>query len=238
MDLQKEKEVLEQISKRSLYAASVYPSSMDYAFELFCRFIRGESLLELGPAEGVMTERLASLGKRLAVVEGSATFCDSLRRRFPQIQVVHALFEEFEPRDRFDNIVLGHVLEHVDDPVAILRRAKSWLEHDGRILAAVPNCRSIHRQAAVLMGLLKAEDELNELDRHHGHRRVFSPESFRACFTQAGCQIEVFGGYWLKPLSQQQIEEHWTPSMIDAFMRLGERYPDIAAEMYVVAQAE
>lgn len=41
-----------------------------------------------------------------------------------------------------------------------------------------PNCRSIHRQAAVITGLLKSEDELNDLDRHRGHPRVFNPESF------------------------------------------------------------
>ena len=106
------------------------------------------------------------------------------------------------------------------------------------MLAAVPNCRSIQRQAAVIIGLLKSEDELNDLDRHHGHRRVFNPKSFRACFTQASLQIEFFGGYWLKPLSNQQIEENWTPSMLDVFMRLGERYPDIAGEIYVVARAK
>jgi hypothetical protein len=32
---------------------------------------------------------------------------------------------------------------------------------------------------------------------HHGHRRVFDPESFRQCFLAAGLAIEVFGGYWL-----------------------------------------
>jgi len=51
----------------------------------------------------------------------------------------------------------GHVLEHVDDPVAVLRLVKSWLKPGGRVLAAVPNARSIHRQAAVIMGLLPYE---------------------------------------------------------------------------------
>jgi len=105
----------------------------------------------------------------------------------------------------------------------------------GRILAAVPNSRSLHRQAAVLMQLLPGEDALNEMDIHHGHRRVFSPESFRRCFLDAGLTIDIFGGYWLKPVSNRQIEQTWTPAMLDAFMQLGERYPDIAGEIYVVA---
>ena len=85
------------------------------------------------------------------------------------------------------------------------------------------------------MGMLPTEDTMNDLDRHHGHRRVFNPEGFRNAFTQAGLKIEVFGGYWIKPLSNRQIEETWSAEMVEAFMQLGERYPDIAAENYVVA---
>jgi len=127
------------------------------------------------------------------------------------------------------------VLEHVQDPVDILARTRQWLKPGGRIFAAVPNARSVHRQAATIMGLLPQEDALNEMDRHHGHRRVFNPESFRAAFSQAGLRVDVFGGYWLKPVSNGQIESHWTPAMIEAFMQMGERYPDIAGEIYVVA---
>jgi hypothetical protein len=57
----------------------------------------------------------------------------------------------------------------------------------------------------------------------------------RRDFHAAGFKIQIFGGYWLKPLSNAQIEAAWTPAMLDAFMQLGERYADIAAEIYVVA---
>ena len=85
------------------------------------------------------------------------------------------------------------------------------------------------------MGILETEHSLNPTDLHHGHRRVYDPETFRAEFRAAGLTIDVSGGYWLKPLSNGQMESAGTagPEMIDAFMRLGERYPDIAAEIYV-----
>ena len=190
----------------------------------------------MGPAEGVMTEHLSRLAEKLTVVEGAETFCARLQERFPQAEIVHSLFEEYEPTGVFDFIVLGHVLEHVLDPAAILQLARQWLAPDGKILGAVPNSRSLHRQAAVIMGLLPFEEAMNEADIHHGHRRVFNPETFRQSFLNAGLQIEFFGGYWLKPVSNQQIEETWSPEMLAAFMQLGERYPDIAAEIYVVAQ--
>ena len=64
---------------------------------------------------------------------------------------------------------------------------------------------------------------------------MFNPETFRNAFLQAGLEIKYFGGYWMKPVSNRQIEETWTPEMLEAFMQLGERYPDIAGEIYIVA---
>ena len=233
---QTEKTRLESISNVSLYCAGVNSDTIKYSFKIAARHMIGENILEMGPAEGVMTELLAATGKKLTLIEGSGLFCVDLRRRFPQANTIHSLFEDFEPNELFDNVILGHVLEHVEDPVDILSRAKRWLKPGvGRIFGAVPNARSLHRQAAVIMGILREEDALNEMDIHHGHRRVFNPESFRNAFSQAGLKIEIFGGYWMKPVSNAQIEASWTPEMLEAFMVLGERYPDIAGEIYIVA---
>jgi 2-polyprenyl-3-methyl-5-hydroxy-6-metoxy-1,4-benzoquinol methylase len=171
----------------------------------------------------------------VVLVEGSAVFADALRSRFPSATVVHALFEEFDTEERFDTIVIGNVLEHVERPRELLAAARGWLAAGGHLLASVPNARSIHRQAAVLLGMLDHEHAFSEADAHHGHRRVYDPESLRADVLAAGLSIEVFGGYWLKPLSNAQIEEDWSRDLLDAFMALGERYPDIAAQLYVVA---
>lgn len=232
-----EQEHLERIAAKSLYAAGANGETVKYSFGIAKRHLVGSTLLEMGPAEGVMTELLANCGKLMTLVEGSDAFCKDLAVRFPHANVVHSLFEEFAPEKRFDNIILGHVLEHVNDPVEILSRACHWLTPEtGRLFAAVPNARSLHRQAAVLMGLLKQEDQLNEMDHYHGHRRVFNPETFRNAFLQAGFEIEIFGGYWMKPVHNKHIEDHWTPEMLRSFMQLGERYPDIAGEIYVVAK--
>lgn len=231
-----ERRRLDGIAADSTYGAGANRATIAHSFEVFQRYIRPGPILEMGPAEGFMTEELVTLGEPLTVVEGAQTFCESIKARWPQVEVAHALFEEFRPQQQFRSIVLGHVLEHVDDPVDILRRAREWLTDDGRILAAVPNARSLHRQAAVIMGMLPFEEALNEADRKHGHRRVYNPETFRRDFLEAGLSIEMFGGYWLKPISNGQIERDWSDEMLKAFMTLGERYPDISGEIYVVAR--
>jgi len=229
---------LSEIAESSKYAQGANGWTTAYSFRLMSRFLVGSSILELGPAEGVMTEKLYATQMKLFVVEGSEKFVDSLRVRFPKATITHSLFEVFTSATKVDNVILGHVLEHVESPSALLNSVKSWLNPGGRVLCAVPNSRSIHRQIAVMMGLLKSEEDLNDADIHHGHRRVYNPETFRNEFLKAGYRIEFFGGYWLKPLSNSQIEATHTTQMVEAFMQLGERYPDIAAEIFVCASLE
>ena len=226
---------LDAIAASSQYGAGANRLTIAHSFQVLRRFILPGPILEMGPAEGHMTGSLMGLGHSLTIVEGAALFCEDLRARFPEATVEQSLFETYAPKQQFQTIVLGHVLEHVDDPVSLLRVVRGWLTETGRVLAAVPNARSIHRQAAVVMGLLDFEETLSEADCHHGHRRVYNPESFRRDFHQAGLRVDVFCGYWLKPLANAQLEQDWTPTMLQAFMQLGERYPDIAAEIYVVA---
>jgi len=234
--LQEETLRLDSIADDSWYLRPTNEKMIEYCAKVFGRYIHGGSILELGPAEGVMTRYLSQMGDSLTVVDGAEKFCIRLREQYPQVEVLHSLFEDFRPDRQFDSIVLGHVLEHVLDPVETLRLVQKWLRKpDGQILAAVPNSRSLHRQAAVIMGLLPFEEAMNDADIHHGHRRVFNPETFRNIFSESGLMIKVFGGYWLKPVSNKQIEESWSPDMLSAFMQLGERYPDIAGEMYIVA---
>jgi trans-aconitate methyltransferase len=228
---------LDGIAEDSWYSKGLNTRTVEYCGSIFSRFWNGRRCLEMGPAEGVMTAQLYRAFPELTLVEGAAAFCPDLRTWFPNATVIHSLFEDFSPAADYDTIVLGHVLEHVSHPTEVLRKAGTWLAPGGVICCAVPNARSLHRQAAVLMGILETEHSLNLTDVHHGHRRVYDPETFRAEFREAGLAIDVSGGYWLKPLSNNQMEGAWTEDMLDSFMRLGERYPDIAAEIYMIASA-
>jgi 2-polyprenyl-3-methyl-5-hydroxy-6-metoxy-1,4-benzoquinol methylase len=236
MTTHSEHDRLNAIAIQSQYAQDVYIATLEHCFDILKRFLQVGRTLELGPAEGMMTDRLYRLSHELTVVEGASRFCNEISARCPEAEIVNCLFEDYQPTRRFQNIVLGHVLEHVVDPVDLLRRAGTWLAPGGTIFAAVPNSHSLHRQAAVIMGLLPSEDALNELDVQHGHRRVYSPESLRRDFDDAKLTIDVFGGYFVKANSQAQLARISNAEMIKAFCVLGELYPDISAEIYVVAR--
>lgn len=231
----RESEKLQFIADAVGYSNGIMRSSITHCHQVISRHLVPGSILELGPAEGVMTQLLIKDSDRVSIVEASSKFCELIKSQLPAVDVINCLFEEFHPESKFDNIILGHVLEHVVDPVELLVRVKQWLNPGGIVFGAVPNAHSLHRQAAVAMGLLEKENSLNISDINHGHRRVFDPDAFRVIFLRAGLTIHQFGGYWLKPLANKQIEDHWTADMIKAFMDLGERYPQIAGEIYIVA---
>jgi 2-polyprenyl-3-methyl-5-hydroxy-6-metoxy-1,4-benzoquinol methylase len=200
-------------------------------------YFRGKSALEMGPAEGLMTEKLLSDFESVTIVEGSRALLGAIPCH-PRLRKIHSLFEEFSPQDQFDTIIMDHVLEHVEDPVRLLSLAGSWLVPNGIIIAGVPNANSLHRLAAVKMGLLKSTNQLNDRDISQGHRRVYSVDEFRNDFMSAGLTvIQKLGGVFLKPLSHSQIEETWTDPMIEAFFDLGEEFPDLAADIYIVASS-
>jgi 2-polyprenyl-3-methyl-5-hydroxy-6-metoxy-1,4-benzoquinol methylase len=232
-----EAQILERIAAQSDYGIGWERANTAFCFTIFQRYLKGPQVLEVGPADGVMTAQLMTTGHRIVAVEGAETFCRALKERHPGLTVVHSLVEDYAPDGTFDTIVLGHVLEHVADPVDILRRAKAWLAPQGRVLVAVPNANSLHRQAAVLMGILPTCDTLGTTDEKHGHRRVYYPQTLEADFHAAGLTIEAKGGYWLKPLAIGQMND-WEPAMVLAFMQLGEAHPDIAGVSYVVARAD
>jgi 2-polyprenyl-3-methyl-5-hydroxy-6-metoxy-1,4-benzoquinol methylase len=226
---------LEEVAENSLYTTFTNSKTIEYSYSIFSRFIKGGRILELGPAEGLMTKHLVEIDPNLTVIEGSKVFADSLKKNFGTIKIINKLFEEVTLNEKFDVIILGHVLEHVENPKLILDIVKGWLSENGRIMCAVPNARSLHRQAAVEMGLMNSIFDLSEKDIHHGHMRIYTPETFQTEFINAGLKIEIKGGYWLKPISDKQIDQSWSYEMLDAFMKLGEQYPDIAAEIYIVA---
>jgi 2-polyprenyl-3-methyl-5-hydroxy-6-metoxy-1,4-benzoquinol methylase len=219
-----------------IYSAGVNTASNLYSAKVFQRWWRGTSCLEMGCGDGNTTRLLLEAFDDVTVIDGSQALADKVSRELG-VGVVCELFERWEPGRKFDTIMLNHTLEHVHDPVEIVSLAAGWLAPGGVVCASVPNCRSLHRQAAVMMGMLPSEDALTPTDERAGHRRVSSPESFRSMFVQAGMRVEHFGGYWLKPLSNSQTDEWFSDEMVDAFMALGERYPDIAAEIYVIASA-
>lgn len=189
------------------------------------------SLLELGIGHGLTTSIFARRFDRHVVLDGSSAVIDNFRAKHPQCaaQVVEAYFEEFDTEERFDLVVMGFVLEHVDDPLEILRRYRKFLTPQGRVFVAVPNSEALNRRLGHLAGVLDDMAELSAHDRLLGHRRLYNIDSLRSVVAQAGYRVDRVEGIYLKPFTTRQIIslqlEH---KFIDALCHCGVNYPELS----------
>jgi len=198
---------------------------------------RGERILELGCANGVMTRELLSLFGRMEVVESAARYARQAQQLLAGRGQVHqCLFEEFEPTGRYDTIIMACILEHVADPRALLCRARNWLTPQGEIHIVVPNADSLHRHVGVAMGLLPHVCHLNPSDTAIGHRRVYTWDTLAADIAAAGLRLVLTDGILLKPLSNSQMEG-WPRQLRAAFFQISHLAPRLCAEIYAVCCA-
>ncbi|MFX1504139.1 MAG: class I SAM-dependent methyltransferase [Promethearchaeota archaeon] len=207
-----------------------------YGFISLKPFFKQGNCLELGCAEGVMTEYLVNYFESVVAVDGSDRFCELTRNNIKSknLLVICSLFEDFKPKKRFNTIMMAHILEHVENPLALLKKVRNWITDDGVILIIVPNADSINRQVGVKMGLLKKVNELNNFDKEIGHRRVYNWDLLKEHIRQANLRLKKMWGNFYKPLSNAQIHEWFTEDMIEAFYELGKDYPQYCTEILAV----
>lgn len=197
----------------------------EYSFHWVFRHIHpSERVLEMGYGDGLFSAELNRRGVRFAIVEGALTLVEEAKRLFPAAVVYHELFEEFQPSKPVDVILATHVLEHVDDPVALLQRMKTWLTPTGKIIIIVPNKESIHRRLAVRMGLQPALDTLGNRDLLVGHQRVYSLETLKADIRAAGLQPQEETGFFLKVLPNSMMKSY-SPELIRALNEISAEMP-------------
>lgn len=139
------------------------------------------SLLDVGCGSGAFLRRMRDAGWDAMGMEpdpqAAARLCQAHALAvFSSIEAVEAQGR------RFDLITLSHVVEHLPDPVAVLRRLGALLKPGGRLVATTPNVLSwgARRFGACWRGL--------EPPRHFN---VFSPQSLAEAMERAGLQVRT-----------------------------------------------
>ncbi|HSX16783.1 MAG TPA: class I SAM-dependent methyltransferase [Patescibacteria group bacterium] len=211
-----------------------YTKIVWYSYVSIKPLFHGDHCLEMGPADGEMTRFIKDDFKKLTVVDASEQYVEAAKKISKNIDGHTALFEEFEPTEKYDTIVMSHVLEHVQDPVLVLQRARTWLKPGGRIIAVVPNADSLHRRLGVKLGMLEQETQLNDQDIEIGHRRVYTREALDRDIRSAELQSITKGGIFMKLLSNNQMLTFDDPKLIDAMFELGKDFPQYCSEIYAV----
>ena len=95
-------------------------------------------LLELGCGEGKFLNAIADL-KQLDAQGIDLSEAAIARARAKGLNARRASIEEIlDGQERFDVIFMSHVLEHVEDPLAVVKNSKELLNPGGEIIFSVP----------------------------------------------------------------------------------------------------
>jgi SAM-dependent methyltransferase len=183
-----------------------------------------DRVVELGYGEGITIDRLVNKAAHYTLIEGAPSLVEVARQKHPGVEIIDSLFEDYEPSEPFDKLFALHVMEHVDDPIALAKRLSSWLKPNGEIILIVPNKESLHRRLAVIMGLTPELSSLSPRDLLVGHQRVYDFAGLEADLCAAGFEVLEKRGFFLKTLPNNMMIEH-SPELIHALNFISSELP-------------
>jgi trans-aconitate methyltransferase len=136
-------------------------------------------VLDIGSGTGDLAAEIRNAFPRaeLLGLDLSAAAVAHAARKVPAATFLqHDLVSSFEPEPAYrrwaTHAVCSEVLEHVEDPEALLANARPYLAPGCRLIVTVPG------------------GPISAFDRHIGHRRHFTAKSMRALLEQAGFVVE------------------------------------------------
>lgn len=207
-------------------------------------FVKG-NILELGSYEGLFTKRLIELKQfsNVTCIEASSDAIGNVQDEVSkQANIIHSTFEDFSSNEKYNNIVMTHVLEHLDDPVSVLKTIHDeWLSDDGLFFLICPNANAPSRQIAVKMGLISHNSAVTHAEHEHGHRITYALDTLERDATAAGFEVVTRSGIFFKALANFQWDrllqtDIISDEYIEGCYQLGHCYPDLCSSIMLVCK--
>ena len=137
------------------------------------RYSHSESYLEIGGGHGFFIDNAVNIMENCrnfdlvdiseSSLEISRAFLD---KNLSKVNIFEADIFDFEPKDKYDFISMGEVLEHVDNPRALLQRLGKLLSQDGILWITTPT----NAPAIDHIYLFRNEDEIVNLIEDSGFK--------------------------------------------------------------------
>lgn len=150
-------------------------------------------LLDVGCGNGSFLDQMRQLGWKVAGVEPDGEAVSVARERYGLDLFQGSLEEANFPDEYFDAITVNHVIEHVPDPIVLLKECRRVLKPKGNLVLITPNINGLgyHVFGEYWRGL--------EVPRH---QYLFSPQTLQACTELAGLDVQELlttarGAWWM-----------------------------------------
>jgi 2-polyprenyl-3-methyl-5-hydroxy-6-metoxy-1,4-benzoquinol methylase len=218
----------------------------DFMLRSFRVFFRDGNLLELGSFKGAFTHRLLPYFPYfgdITCVEASSEAIEVAKQTLERkVTLIHDVFEKVTLPEKYDNVILMHTLEHLDDPVFVLKRINDeWLTDNGKLFLVCPNANAPSRQIAVKMGLISHNQAVTPAEAEHGHRCTYTLDTLERDATAAGLKVVHRSGIFFKALANFQWDKLLKTDIIskeylEGCYKLGQQYPDLCASIFLLCE--
>ena len=180
---------------------------------------RAERVLDIGCWNGDLGRVLMDGGCRVSGVELDADAAAVAARYLEKVVVLdldkESVVDHFEP-GTFDALVFADVLEHVFDPVGVLRSCLDLLTPEGRVVISLPNVAHGSLRLAHLQGRWDLTDT-GLLDRTH--IRFFNRARLFDLLEEAGLVVEELRGTTADPMSVEVEVAAGLPASVVEWVR-------------------
>ncbi len=214
-----------------------------YMLKSFEPFFKKGNILELGCYQGAFTKRLKKYFTDITCVEASdEAIVEAKKILGEDVKIINSLFETAKLPTKYDNIVMTHVLEHLENPVDILKKINAeWLADGGKFFITCPNANAPSRQIAVKMGLISHNSAVTPAEEAHGHRITYNLETLEKDALEAGFKVVHRSGIFFKALANFQWDKLLNTDIIskeylDGCYELGKHYPDLCSSIFLVCE--
>jgi 2-polyprenyl-3-methyl-5-hydroxy-6-metoxy-1,4-benzoquinol methylase len=148
--------------------------------KMFLDEIRPGKLLDVGCGDGEFLNLMRGAGWAVDGIDFDSEAIENAKRKYG-LELRHGVLGNFEfAENSFDAITLKHVIEHVPDPIGLLREVRRILKTDGRMTVVTPNSLSF--------GHSHFKEYWFGLDPPR-HLQVFSAKGIASCAERAGFQV-------------------------------------------------
>jgi SAM-dependent methyltransferase len=129
---------------RTVYEKVVIDKEINLLKKYCLKGAKHPALLDIACGTGWTTSIMQKRGFDVTGLESSVARSQYCRDRY-DLKVVTGFIENFEPSELFDIVTMRHILEHIEHPVEVLEKVRSFLKKDGILLITLPNINSIGR---------------------------------------------------------------------------------------------
>jgi len=143
--------------------------------------------LEVGGGNGFFLEEVVDNSfAQVMGIEPSTSAVNAARADIKPHMIIGMMEPGMVPNNSFDFVCMFHVLDHLEDPLSVIRTCIAAMKPNGYFLVAVHNEKS---WSAKLMG-----EKSPIVDVEHTY--LYSKASAKRLFTEAGLVEVTSGSYW------------------------------------------